>query len=215
MKAMSRQPNVRVKKKAAKRLADARARMYRDLIFESAESVFGRSGYDGATMQDIANEAGVSLKTLYATCGSKQDLYAEIRSERANAFVAAMREAIESAGDDARDQIAAMVECYPTFLHEHEDWLRIHLHSRTPWAARPMDEAVAISWLESRSDFIEVFERGVRQGHFYDDDVEELTVLIQTIMQVHMTRSAERGETDPAALALSIMEHVRRMLFRD
>ena len=128
---------VKVKKKAS-RLADARARMYYDLIFEASEAVFGRKGYEGATMQEIADEAGVSLKTLYATYESKQNLYAQIRRERVGAFVAAMREAIESV-DDPRDQIRALVETYPAFLLEREDWLRIHLRTWTAWAMRPAD----------------------------------------------------------------------------
>ena len=144
----------------------------------------------------------------------KTVLFSEIRSQRAKAFVTAMREAIESAGDDPRDQIARMVECYPAFLLEHRDWLRIHLHSRTPWASRPMDKAVAISWLDSRADFVGVLKSGIERGHFYDDDPEELTVLIQTIMQIHMTRAADRQETDAARLAMTIMDHVKRLLFR-
>lgn len=201
----------KVKKKAATRLADARARMYRDLIFEASEGVFGRKGYEGATMQEIADEAGVSLKTLYATYESKQSLYAQIRRARADAFVAAMREAIEGV-DDPRDQIRALVETYPAFLLEHEDWLRIHLHTRTSWAIRPADEEVAISWQESRDDFTRVLSEGMAIGVFYQGDPEEMSVVIQTVMQIHMTRAVERGEEDPRVLADAMMVHVDRLL---
>ena len=63
---------------AASRLEDARARMYQDLIFESAETVFGEHGFENATMQQIASEAGVSLKTVYGSFPGKQDLYEAI-----------------------------------------------------------------------------------------------------------------------------------------
>ena len=201
----------KVKKKKAARLADARARMYYDLIFEASEAVFGRKGYEGATMQEIADEAGVSLKTLYATYESKQNLYAQIRRERVGAFVVAMREAIESV-DDPRDQIRALVETYPAFLLEREDWLRIHLRTRTAWAMRPADEEVAISWQESRDDFTRVLSEGMARGVFYEGDPEEMSVVIQTVMQIHMTRAVERGEQDPRALADAMMVHVDRLL---
>ena len=198
-------------KKKASRLADARARMYYDLIFEASEAVFGRKGYEGATMQEIADEAGVSLKTLYATYESKQNLYAQIRRERVGAFVAAMREAIESV-DDPHDQIRALVETYPAFLLEREDWLRIHLRTRTAWAMRPADEEVAISWQESRDDFTRVLSEGMARGVFYEGDPEEMSVVIQTVMQIHMARAVERGEQDPRALADAMMVHVDRLL---
>ena len=198
-------------KKKASRLADARARMYYDLIFEASEAVFGRKGYEGATMQEIADEAGVSLKTLYATYESKQNLYAQIRRERVGAFVAAMREAIESV-DDPRDQIRALVETYPAFLLEREDWLRIHLRTWAAWGMRPADQEVAISWQESRDDFTRVLSEGMARGVFYEGDPEEMSVVIQTVMQIHMTRAVERGEQDPRALADAMMVHIDRLL---
>jgi AcrR family transcriptional regulator len=201
---------VKVKKKAS-RLADARARMYYDLIFEASEAVFGRKGYEGATMQEIADEAGVSLKTLYATYESKQNLYAQIRRDRVGAFVAAMREAIERV-DDPRDQIRALVETYPAFLLEREDWLRIHLRTWPAWAMRPADQELAISWQESRDDLTRVLSEGMARGVFYEGDPEEMSVVIQTVMQIHMTRAVGRGEQDPRVLADAMMVHVDRLL---
>ena len=42
-------------------MVQARQRMYRELILQSAERVFARDGYHAARMQDIAAEAGISL----------------------------------------------------------------------------------------------------------------------------------------------------------
>ena len=67
---------------APSRLEDARTRMYQDLIFESAECVFGQKGFENATMQDIAAEAGVSLKTVYASFAGKKELYDAIMLRR-------------------------------------------------------------------------------------------------------------------------------------
>jgi AcrR family transcriptional regulator len=37
----------------------------RDRIFEGARAVFGRAGFDGATIEAIAAEAGVGVATIY------------------------------------------------------------------------------------------------------------------------------------------------------
>ena len=97
---------------------DARARMYHQLVFESAECVFGRRGFDGAAMQDIASEAGISLKTLYATFPGKRELYDEIQKVRGNAFVEWVL-AASALGADPLDRLDRWARAYVDFLLEH------------------------------------------------------------------------------------------------
>jgi AcrR family transcriptional regulator len=47
----------------------------RSVILAAARAVFERSGYDGASMNDIAAEAGVSKPTLYVYFDSKEKLF--------------------------------------------------------------------------------------------------------------------------------------------
>ena len=55
-------------------------------IMDGARSVFLATGFDGASMNDIARAAGVSKGTLYSYFGSKDDLFdAIIRAEFAQA----------------------------------------------------------------------------------------------------------------------------------
>jgi AcrR family transcriptional regulator len=199
------------KRKAASRLADARARMYRELIFGSAEGVFGRKGYEGATMQDIADEAGVSLKTVYATYESKQDLYDQIMRERASGLVALLGSAAETT-QDPLEQIARIVDAYVAFVFENEDWVRIHLRTRVAWAFRPPDAKVAVSWAAARDIYSRVLHEGMQSGLFYAGDPEETAVLVQSVMQVQMARAVELGRDDPSEVAEAMMVHIRRLL---
>jgi AcrR family transcriptional regulator len=198
-------------KQAARRLKDARVRMYHDLIFESAEGIFGRKGYDGATMQDIADGAGVSLKTLYVAYKSKDDLYAQIMRERAGGFVAAMNSTLEGVSAPV-ERLERIVGAYAAYLSEHEDWMRIHLHSRAAWAFRPADVEVAVSWEESRSVYARVLADGIEAGVFHSGEPQELAVLVQTLMQVQMAHAIERGETNPEQIAESMLVHLRRLI---
>lgn len=61
---------------AAKREQQRNAR--RDAILAAARSVFARKGYDGATIADIAGEAGVASGTVYLYYSSKVDLFAAL-----------------------------------------------------------------------------------------------------------------------------------------
>src|SRR5574338_21229 len=73
---------------ARSRRERARERMYRELVFESAEHVIAAKGLDATTMQEIAAEAGISLRTLYATFPSKEELVAEVQRVRGEGIVA-------------------------------------------------------------------------------------------------------------------------------
>ncbi len=52
-------------------------------VLSGARDVFLRQGFDGASMNEIAREAGVSKGTLYVYFSSKENLFAElVREER-------------------------------------------------------------------------------------------------------------------------------------
>ena len=51
------------------------------LIFESAIKIFSSSGYNGATMDDIALSAGVAKGTLYYHFNSKEEIFKFIITE--------------------------------------------------------------------------------------------------------------------------------------
>lgn len=48
------------------------------LILEAGERVFARTGFNGATMAEIAEEAGLPKANLHYYFGSKQELYAAV-----------------------------------------------------------------------------------------------------------------------------------------
>jgi TetR/AcrR family transcriptional repressor of mexJK operon len=58
--------------------AENRSERKRRLIMEAATRVFLGRGYDGATMDEVAGEAGVSKPTLYRYFTDKERLYGEI-----------------------------------------------------------------------------------------------------------------------------------------
>jgi len=165
-----RQPNEAKPRKraaAASRLDDARARMYAKLIFESAECVFGEKGFEGATMQDIASEAGVSLKTVYSSFSGKQELYGAIMHARGRA----MLEAVDAARAQVVDPIGKLVvgtRAFVHFLFDHADWMRINARSRLSWAIRPEGGQAARLWDEGHESHRELLQAGIESGVFCD-----------------------------------------------
>lgn len=64
-------------------------------IFEAAIKVFSESGYDGATMDEIAACAGVAKGTLYYHFKSKEEIFKFIIQEGSNVIKEELKSAIE------------------------------------------------------------------------------------------------------------------------
>jgi AcrR family transcriptional regulator len=73
-------PRTRTK---ARRLSQAEKReANRERILRAARAVFGARGYYGATIEEIAAEAGLSNGAIYYNFDSKGDLFLELLNER-------------------------------------------------------------------------------------------------------------------------------------
>jgi AcrR family transcriptional regulator len=72
-----------VKGKPAKRVYDSskrqeQARATRAAVLDAARALFVRDGFAATTLQAVADEAGVSVQTVYAAFGNKQELLRQV-----------------------------------------------------------------------------------------------------------------------------------------
>ncbi len=99
--------------------ADAR----REQILDVAIDVFGRAGYFGASMNDIADAAGVTKPVLYQHFDSKSDLY----SARLDEVGARMLDAIAKAtanSTDGKEQTELGFQAYFRWVaHRHDEFM--------------------------------------------------------------------------------------------
>lgn len=96
--------------------ADAR----REQILDVAIEVFGRSGYFGASMNDIAEAAGVTKPVLYQHFDSKSDLYRALLSEVGARLLGAISKATANAAD-GRAQTERGFQAYFRWVAQNHD----------------------------------------------------------------------------------------------
>ncbi|MDX6743130.1 TetR/AcrR family transcriptional regulator [Actinocorallia sp. A-T 12471] len=82
----------------------------RRAIVEAAFEVFARRGYELASMQDVAEQAGVSKQTVYNHFQDKPEVFAEAMAVTADAVLAANLEAVELLRNPGADLRAALNE---------------------------------------------------------------------------------------------------------
>jgi AcrR family transcriptional regulator len=199
---------------SASRLDDARARMYQKLIFESAKCVFGEKGFEGATMQDIAAEAGVSLKTVYSSFPGKQELYGAIMHARGREMLEAV-EAARAAVKDPVEKLVVGTRAFVHFLFEHADWMRINARSRLSWAIRPEEGLAAQLWDEGQEGHRDLLLAGIESGVFCDEEPIETALMINALTRVQVAHAITQGETDADSVADRLVPRILRMVCRN
>jgi AcrR family transcriptional regulator len=187
--------------------------MYRDLVFESAEHVIAEQGLEATTMQEIATEAGISLRTLYAAFPSKEELVAEVQRVRGEGIVAELAQAIEAAPPEPLAQLAAGVRAYVDFLLAHPSFLRIHLREGRAWGLGPRNGEVE-GFRAGLGRFAEILRAGMAQGLFHAGEPDFQALLGVAVMQVHMAHIARATPKDAEVLANEILAQLHRLYLK-
>lgn len=199
----------RTKKKS--NLAIARARMYRELIFECAERVFAQQGFDESSMADIAAEAGVSLKTLYATFEGKDDIYKEILTVRSEALLETSEDA--DPNRPALELLTDGIRSIVTYFVDHSDFFRILARDGQAWGVHPRSSAGQKGALEGAQKIRAIIEQGMDEGVFAPSDPDLAGASVMALLQVQMTVLLARDEEpDPLEVADLILVSMRRLL---
>lgn len=99
--------------------ADAR----REQILDVAVDVFGRSGYYGASMNDIAEAAGVTKPVLYQHFDSKSDLYRALLGAVGDRMLDAIAKAAAEATDGKSLTHQGFQAYFRWVAHRHDEFM--------------------------------------------------------------------------------------------
>lgn len=96
-------------------------------MLDAAVAHFARYGYQAASMDDIAESAGVSKPLVYLYLKSKEDLFVACIRRASGALVEALREATREDGDSADGQLWSGLCAFFAHTSEHPDgWQILH-----------------------------------------------------------------------------------------
>ncbi|MBN1076112.1 MULTISPECIES: TetR/AcrR family transcriptional regulator [Clostridium] len=93
-------------------------------IFNSSIEIFSKSGYRGATMDEIATTAGLAKGTLYYNFNSKEEIFNFIVDnglKLLNDEIASVNEL----NDDAIEKLKQVCKIQLTFMYEHNSFFRV------------------------------------------------------------------------------------------
>ena len=100
----------------------------RSTVMRAGLEVFTEKGFHLASMDDIAERAGVSKPILYQHFSSKNELYLGILDERVEAIVQQVRSAIESESTN-KSRLEAAISCYFNLIDDADLGYRLIFES--------------------------------------------------------------------------------------
>lgn len=117
----------------------------REAILKAARTIFVRSGYRGASMDAIAEEAPVSKPTLYSHFGSKHELFLAVIQTQCTCLVGSMDRA-NTLELPPKTGIRAIAESFVQTIFNPESLALYRLiiaeHHHCPELAQLMDQSV-------------------------------------------------------------------------
>ncbi|ESW60069.1 MAG: TetR family transcriptional regulator [Rhodobacter sp. CACIA14H1] len=150
------------------------------LILEAAEKVFAEAGFGGATMQLIADMAGLPKANLHYYFPTKEDLYRRVVQNIFEIWLDAA---------SSFDAAAGPVEGIGAYVEAKMDISRRHPHGSKVWAAEVMHGAPVIQdylettlrdWTEGR---IAVIRRWIDDGKMAPIDPRHLLYMLWATTQ--------------------------------
>lgn len=88
-------------------------------LLTAAARLMERDGFHGVSMQALADEASVSVGLIYRYFGNKDELLLAVIVNVLDAFTAQVPAAIEAAGEDPVERIAAAYRAHCEVIDEH------------------------------------------------------------------------------------------------
>jgi len=104
-------------------------------ICQAAMRVVARKGFARATVQDIADEAGVAKGTVYLYFNSRQEILDNTMEGAVQELLARLRDAAEEGGDFS-SVLERIVSAQLTYFDEHQDFFRLYVVMAEPGGER-------------------------------------------------------------------------------
>jgi AcrR family transcriptional regulator len=119
------------------------APLRRETILAAAEEVFARSGYHGASLDDIAQAAGISKALIYEHFASKRDLHASLVTAHVEEIFRRLQ-ANAAAGLPPEERLRGGIDAFLSFVEEHrEAWRALFRDAADPEVADVVERVQA------------------------------------------------------------------------
>jgi TetR/AcrR family transcriptional regulator len=175
-------------------------------IFDSAIKIFSLNGYDGATMDDISQNAGVAKGTLYYHFKSKEEIFNFIIKEGLQSIKERTEELISKEEDDV-SKLLTFCRIQLNLVNEYKDFFKVIMSQLWGGHSRHLELRNAI--LEYSKDVDGYVKQAMDKGIIKQDNISMLSCsvlgLVCSIAIHKLIRSEEMEEEEEISKMLEYL----------
>jgi AcrR family transcriptional regulator len=160
----------------------------REKILESSVRLFGRDGYEGTSLDDVAAEVGVRKQTLLYYFPSKADLFAAAAAEAAQAVYASLDGALGENYSGGLERLPLFIEAVGELAERRPEVLG--LIREVGRAGPPVSDLVAAALDPLIGSAVAWFERGIEEGILRRQNPRVALLTIYSAVMGHLTESS-------------------------
>ena len=182
----------------------------RERLLRAARSVFARNGFHGASVEEIASEAGFSTGALYSNFTGKEDLFLVLMEREIDEYAREISDAVRTRASMS-ERATGGARQWMTMIEREPDVLLLFMEF---WAYGVRDAQVrpkvAAQFAQMRQLLTKLIADGVREFDLeLDIPAEQLAVAIDALAD----GIARQKLADPDAVPDELMGRVLSLLF--
>ena len=158
-------------------------------ILKAARKIFARHGYDGATMDDVAEASSIAKGTLYLYFKSKRQIYLGVLKEDLDSLREETQRAIDGA-NSAEGRIRAFVTTRFDFCDRHRDFFRIYNSdiSATFITAQPTQKDLREFYMDQARILADIIKDGIKSGELRNVPAQSAAFAIYDMTRATIAR---------------------------
>jgi AcrR family transcriptional regulator len=166
-------------------------------ILEASIQVFARYGYKKASMEEIADQVGMTKGNLYFYCKNKQDLYEKAVSHALQKWQDRVRAAVEAKDDTVAKFVALATKSYE-YLSEDTNLRAIIVNDPDIQAITPSEDRFPSIGQAAYTMVKDIIGQAVDEGKFRPVDVEHTAGFIYSMYCMFIIKTYVKSEGQSA-----------------
>ena len=181
---------------------------HRDEIVAAATDLFAQHGYEGTSMQMIADQAEISVGKLYLHFEGKEDMYRSVIEFHAGAIREKANKAVDPSAPPI-DRIRARTLAVIDYMDEHDEFVSFYVSEMEGGGKGCCHKEKSEHGMHLQ-EFAALIREAIDRGDIPDEDPEMITAMIHGAGHSMMALVIEKGDMPFRTVA----EYVDRMILR-
>lgn len=184
----------------------------RNEILDVGLEAFAANGFEGASMNEIAEVSGFSVGHIYNVVGNKDELFEAVVSRELGGLFDRIDEVFESTSDkSASECINALIDASLVFFDSHQLFFQVYLNETD--GVRISSTHLPSKLLDKRHQASDkrihgLFARAIEEESVADLSPEDLATAFDELMKGFIARWAHKGYPGKISKKADVIKHI-------